>query len=442
LGGWTLAEGEDLSAGAAPGLGNVEREFDAIVVGSGPGGASVARELSRQKKRVLILERGGNGPLGESIRAATSVIRTTSVGDRLSTSRAFTTGGTTAVYFAVADQPPLDTFLSLGIDLSAAAEEAKRELPLNELPDSLLGAQALKVRDSALQLGYPWKKNTMLVDLSRCNAGYTYESKWNARSYVEDAVADGATLVNHAKVMKVLVDQDRAVGVEYRVDKGKDEFDVHQAYGSNVVLAAGGPTTPVILRDSGVKNVADRGFYCHPGFGVFGIVPGLKSGENYAASMGAHLDDGIGIGDANFARAIHRMFMLGSRRFVRAFMHSNSIGVGVMVHDTSSGELRDDNRYSKKLNEDDYRRLAKGEEIAREIVRHAGGKFLFKSPLGAGHIGGAIRIGEHVDENLQTELRNLYVCDGSIIPESVRVSPTLTLICLGKYLGRHLAQAH
>jgi choline dehydrogenase-like flavoprotein len=432
-----MAKGEDLSAGAGSAPHN---EFDAIVVGSGPGGATVARELSRQKKRVLILERGGNGPLGESIRAATSVIRTTSVGDRLSTSRAFTTGGTTAVYFAVADLPPLDTFLSLGIDLSAAVEEAKRELPLNELPDTLLGAQAWRVRESALQLGYPWKKNTMLVDLAKCDSGYTYESKWNARSYVDDAIAGGATLVNHAKVMKVLMDKERAVGVEYRVEKGKDDYDVHQAYGTKIVLAAGGPTTPVILRDSGVKNVADRGFYCHPGFGVFGIVPGLSTGENFAASMGAHLDDGIGVGDANFARAVHRMFMLGSRRFVRAFLHSKSIGVGVMVHDGSSGELREDNRYYKKLNDEDHRRLARGEQIAREIVRHAGGKFLFKSALGAGHIGGAIRIKEHVDENLQTELENLYVCDGSVIPESVRVSPTLTLICLGKYLGRHLAQ--
>jgi choline dehydrogenase-like flavoprotein len=31
--------------------------FDAIVVGSGPGGASVARELARRQLRVLILER-------------------------------------------------------------------------------------------------------------------------------------------------------------------------------------------------------------------------------------------------------------------------------------------------------------------------------------------------------------------------------------------------
>jgi len=414
------------------------KEFDAIIVGSGPSGATIARELSKRKKSVLILERGDNAPLKEGFRMA-SIVNTVSVSDNLATSKAFTAGGTTAIYFAVADFPPLENFLSLGIDISREVEEAKRELPLAVLPDELLGAQAKKVRDSAMELGYPWKKNTMLVDLSKCASGYNYEAKWNARSYLQEAVKEGTTLIYRARVIKALVEKNRAIGVEYKLQKGKKEFEVCRAFGTKIVLAAGATASPIILRDSGMKNVATSGFYCHPNFAVFGAVSGLKAGENFVASMGARLEDDIGLGDANLARAFYRMFMLGNRRFIRAFFHSKSIGVGVMVKEGLGGGLQEDGRYYKQLKKEDLRKLEKGEKIARQILQNAGGKHIFKSPLSAGHLGGAIRINEHLDNSLQTEYSNLHVCDGSVIPDNVKVSPMLTLICLGKYLANQLS---
>jgi hypothetical protein len=414
-------------------------EFDAIVVGSGPAGATVARELSRRKKRVLILERGGNAPLKEGLLATASILNVVSVGDNLATSMAFTAGGTTAVYFAVADFPPLEAFLSLGIDISREFEEAKKELPLSVLPDELMSPQAIRVQESAVALGYPWKKATMLVDLSRCTSGYTYEAKWNARSYLQAAVEEGATLLTRSRVLKVLVEKDRAIGVEYKLQKTKKEFEVRRAFGAKIILSAGGAASPIILRDSGIKNVANGGFCCHPGFAVFGTISGLKAGENFIGGMGAALEDDIGVGDANPARAFYRMFMLGNGKFIRAFFHSKSIGVGVMVKDGLGGKLQEDGRYYKRLEKEDVRKLEKGEAMARQIIQKAGGKHIFKSALTAAQIGGAIRIKEHVDENLQTEYSNLHVCDGSVIPENVKISPTLTLVCLGKYLANRLS---
>ncbi len=43
------------------------QENDVIVVGSGPGGATVAKELSARNKKVLILEWGDNNPLNRSL---------------------------------------------------------------------------------------------------------------------------------------------------------------------------------------------------------------------------------------------------------------------------------------------------------------------------------------------------------------------------------------
>jgi choline dehydrogenase-like flavoprotein len=416
-----------------------ENHFDAIVVGSGPSGATLAKELSLRNKKVLILERGGDEPLQENVRSLLSILGSVPVGDKLVAPRAFTSGGTTALYFAVAEFPPLEPFLALGIDLSQALEEAKRELPLATVPDELLGSQSLRIRDSALALGFPWRKNTMLIDFSKCPGGYAYEAKWNARIHVRQAIDAGALLVTRARVTKALVENNEAVGVEYKVRQKKKESAARQVFGKKVIFAGGGAASPILLRNSGMTNMGSSGFYCHPNFGLFGLIPGLKAGPSFVASTGMDAGDGIGVGDGNPTRALYRMFMLGHRRWVRAFLYSQSVGVGVMVKEGMGGGLQENNRYHKELEKEDLARLDQGEEMARRILQHAGARHIHKTALGAAHVGGAVKIGEHVDENLETEYRNLHVCDGSVIPESVKVSPTMTLISLGKYLANRLA---
>jgi hypothetical protein len=416
------------------------REYDAIVVGSGPGGATVARELSKRNRKVLILERGAAGPAKESLLGFASIANGVSVGDKLATTRAFATGGTTNLYFAGADLPPLDCFAALGIDLRPALEEAKSELPCAPLADELLGAQAIRVRDSALGLGYAWRKKSFLVDQSKCGSGYSHAAKWTARDFLEEAVAAGATLLTRAKVLKVLLQGNRAVGVEYQLRDGRSAPEIRRAYASKTVLAAGALASPAILRDSGIKNVAAHGFYCQPSFVVSGKVAGLKGADTFVGSMGAHLEEDIALGDANSSRAVYRMFMLGNRRLLRLFSHSNNIAVGVVVSDSVGGALRDDGKFHKTLTRDDIGKLAKGKNAAMQIIKNAGGKRITQYPVAAGQCGGLIRISRCVDEHLQTDYNNLHVCDGSVIPENFRLSPTMTLICLGKYLATHLSK--
>ena len=418
-----------------------EHEFDAIVVGSGPAGATVARELSKKKKRVLILERGGNEPLKEGLLATASILNTVPVGEKLATTRAFTTGGTSSVYFGVANDPPLELFRSLGADLSTYLDEARKELPLAVLPDNLLGAQAVRVRDSAMKLGLPWVKNQMLIDQAKCSSGYAAAAKWNARRYVNEAVEAGAALISRAAVLKVLIDRNRAIGVEYKLHKGKKDYEVRQAFGTRVILSAGGTASALILRESGMRNVAKDGFYIHPCFAVFGIVPGLKAGPNFVGSAEARIDGNINIGDGNFDRVFYRMFMLGEGKIIRAFRHARSIGVGVMVKESLGGELREDGSFHKQLKDEDFYKLEKGAELARQIIVNAGGRNLYRSSLTASHLGGLIQMKSHLDDSLQTECSNLHICDGSVVPETVMEAPSLTLICLGKYLANRLAPA-
>ncbi|NVO09900.1 MAG: GMC family oxidoreductase [Bacteroidales bacterium] len=415
-----------------------DNNYDVIIVGSGVCGATIAKELSRQKKKVLILERGGNAPLKETLLGMASIVNEVSVGDKLKDMRGITTGGSTALYFAAAELPPLDTFLSLGIDLSKELEEARKELPLAILPDELFGNQSLRLRESAMGLGYSWKKELMLVDQSKCTSGYSYEAKWKARSYVEDAVRDGAVLINRATVLKVIVEKNRAIGVEYKLG-GKG---ICQVYGEKIILAAGILASPMILKDSGIKNVANHGFYIDPNIVLFGFVSGLKGKEdNFVGAMDASLGDDITLGDANVSGLLYRLLMLAMFKPLRLASHSNSIGIGVKVNEAMGGELLENGHYYKQLPTEVFQKLKKGEDVATKILKNAGAKDIIKSPINVTSTGGVLRIQEHVDANLQTEYSNLYVCDRSVLPETFRKPPTLTLVCMGKYLARHLSSS-
>lgn len=417
-----------------------KNEFDAIVVGSGTCGATIARELVGAGKRVLILERGGNAPLKESFAAIAVTADQVKLGDDgLSTVRAITTGGSTSLYFGVVNYPPLEVFRALGIDLAEDLEAVKAELPIAPLPDALLTAQARRLQDSALALGHDWRENDMLVDLSKCAAGYSYASKWKAKRYVEEAVRQGAVLINRATVHKIIVEHNTAIGVEYKLKKGLFGSQVKRAYASRIILAAGELASPQILRDSGVREVGEEGFYCNPGYAIYGLVPGLEGTSGFVGSSGCVYEEGIELGDANLPRPLHRPMMLGGLKLKHLFAFPETIGIGVKVKDGIGGELKENGRFHKSFEREDLSKLDKGKREAIRILQKAGAKDIVDFGLtAAGRVGGLIRIGRDLDRNLETRHRNLHVCDGSVIPDDMRGTPTITLVCLGKYLSRRL----
>lgn len=419
---------------------SAENEFDVVVIGSGTCGATIARELSRRNKKVLLLERGGHAALRESLVGFASISDEVTVGRKLTTVRALTTGGSTGLYFGVVNDPPLDVFSALGVDISAEVKEVREELPIAPLPDALLGEQAIRLRQSATALGHAWRKHDMLIDQSQCTTGYAHAALWRARRYVEDAVAHGATLVNRATVHKVLIDKGQAIGVEYRYRKNLFAHELRRAYGKRIVLAAGELASPQILRDSGVEGVGRRGFYCNPGYALYGLVPGMKGRDNFVASMGCVVDESIELGDANISRFLHRLMMLGKGRFKHMLSYPETMGIGVKVKDTSGGEFRADGSLHKQFTPHEHTKLKKGEEEAIRILQKAGAKNIFNVGLCcAGRVGGLVAIQEHVDANLETQFRHLHVCDGSVMPDGMRGTPTLTLLSLAKYLSKHLA---
>jgi choline dehydrogenase-like flavoprotein len=149
-------------------------------------------------------------------------------------------------------------------------------------------------------------------------------------------------------------------------------------------------------------------------------------------------DEGYMMTDMAQPFFITALFAAEVFRFDKMFSRPKTLQIMVKAKDTLGGRLTDGGGIRKNLIQDDKQKLVRGYERAKEILKNAGAKGIYKTWYLAAHPGGTVKIGDLVDSNLKTEYENLYVCDCSVIPEAWGLPPTSTIIGLGKRLARHL----
>ena len=407
-----------------------QKEYDVIVVGSGPGGATVAKELSQHDKKILILEWGSNAPMkGTPLQAARMIgipgrsLLVTNKKLHLLL-RGITTGGSSVFYCATAFDPPFEMLESHGVDIRNEIEELKNEIPIGPLSDALMGPMANRMMTSAQDLGYDWQKINKFIFQDKCRTGCwkcaygcPYDAKWTARNFAEEAVKNGATLVNGARVKSVLTDGSIAVGVELK-RRGK----TYRVEAPTVVLGAGGIGSAEILRRSGVEN-AGHDFFVDPLILATGKVPDINEGRELQMQAGWHAKDEFVMTDL-------------------ATPNVPKLSMMVKIKDGLGGRITNRGGCRKDLSRSDYGKLSDGFGHAKKILKNAGVESVSKSIVFAAHPGGTAKIGDVVDSNLKTARDNLYVCDCSVIPEAWGLPPTLTVLGLGKRLSKHLLKEH
>ncbi|MBU2647991.1 GMC family oxidoreductase [bacterium] len=423
-------------------------DFDAIVVGSGPGGATVAKDLALSGKKVLILEWGDNDPkkgsflktIPRAFVPGKSVVMTQQL---LPVVRAITTGGSTMLFCATAFDPPIDMLKRYGVDISVEAEEMKNDLPIAPLPDELMNTGPQAFLKSARDLGYDAHKLNKFIDSSKCRKecqlcmyGCPFGAKWDARRFVELAMENGAELIARARVQKVIIENGKAVGVEYKHNMG-----VHRAYAPKIIIAAGGIGSPLILRQSGIKE-AGYNFFFDPLIYVYGKIKGLGNGKAVPMSAGIHFaEDGIVLTDFNLPHMLKVAFDLEVLKVRQAFSYADTLPIMIKVRDELGGSVSNNGWVNKRLTREDNQKLDKGAEHARRILLNAGATDIYRSYKVAAHPGGTVKIGDLVDTNLKTGFDNLYVCDCSVMPQEWGLPPTTSIIALGKRLAKHLLAA-
>jgi choline dehydrogenase-like flavoprotein len=422
-------------------------EYDVIVVGSGPGGATVAKEMACRGKKVLILEWGPGGAVrgtaaqyfSQAMIPGKSLLLTPELVGMV---RGITTGGSSLFYCGTAYAAPLEMLRKYGVDLATEVQETRAELPIAPLKAEMVTPMTSRLMDSARQIGLDWEMLDKFMYQDRWQAEYPAFGyygdpngvKWSARNYVEEAVANGAVLLNGAKCTRVLGEQRAASGVEFTMNG-----ETHSASASRIVIAAGGIGSPLILRQSGIRE-AGYDYFFDPLITVCGTLKDVcLRDDEVPMSTGVHLrDEGYMMTDMAMPPLMHTLFTAQVLHLNRLFSFRNTARIMVKIRDDLGGRLTDGGGVRKKLTAADRSKLKAGFENARRVLKAAGATDIYKTGILAAHPGGTAKIGEIVDANLKTRIDNLFVCDCSVIPEAWGLPPTFTLVALGKRLARHL----
>ncbi|OBF24330.1 oxidoreductase [Mycobacterium kubicae] len=260
---------------------------DAVIVGSGAGGAMAARTLARAGMDVVIVEEGRRWTV-EEFRSTHPIDRyaglyrgagaTVAVGRPavvLPMGRAV--GGTTVVNSGTCYRPPLSVQrrwcegFGFGLAdpdrLSAQLDEVERTLQVAPAPRNIMGRNGNLLLDAAKSLGWqaaPIPRNAPGCEgCCQCAIGCPHNAKFGVHlNALPQACAAGARIISNARVERVLHQHGRARGVRARRPDGT-AIDV---LAHTVVVAAGATETPMLLRRSelGAHPRLGRNLALHP----------------------------------------------------------------------------------------------------------------------------------------------------------------------------------
>jgi len=434
------------------------KETEVAVIGSGPGGATVARQMALAGREVLLLERGFDwrrNPLYGTYPGCMIYIDRSGMlltREKLNIVRAIMTGGSSNLYCGTASMPPDWMKARYGIDIIPECEETVGELKIGPLPDEHLGPAAVRCMDAANDLGLNWEPYPKFMNVNRCHDGFKCGAKcmlgcrcgakWTASEYVDEAAASGAEVMSRTRVERVVIDGNKATGV-IGMHKGIYPVEVRAKV---VVSCGGGIGTARLLQRSGLTQ-AGQGMLMDPTVMVYGVYGGPPTYTDPQMSVGS-FDDSNGYILSHLADPLLMypliMMLKGPLYPLRIVKYHRTMGIMIKVKDDVSGGVFLDGTISKPLTGMDRERLAHAENVCHRILVQAGADpgSIFTTPLRGTHPSGTVRIGEMLDADLKTELDNLYVCDASVFPEALDRPIVLTLLGLGKRLAKHLMATH
>ncbi|MEA2386422.1 MAG: hypothetical protein QOJ22_596 [Thermoleophilaceae bacterium] len=470
---------------------------DVCVIGTGAGGAPVAKELAEGGMRVVMLEEGRHFTTDDFTarpremstllyRDAAQIVTVGNTPIILPLGRGV--GGTTMINSGTCfrtPEPVLDMWGErFGLDELTADEldpyfrRVERELNVAQVPPDLAGRNALVVKRGADALGWSgdfiWRNARGCVGSGVCSFGCPTSAKQHVGiSYVPRAWAAGATTYTECRAERIERDGRRARGVVARTAGGgtvRVECD-------HVVVACGAIHTPLFLARQGLgerSGELGRNLAIHPATGVRALFDeeiDMATGVPQSYFVDEFADEGIMLeGAAGPPDYAAMLFPFSGERHRDLMLRFRNISqFGVMVSDLSRGWVREragrvEIRYD--LNRDDTATFKRGIELLCEMFVAAGARTIYPPVTGiaelsandlgplrrhevrardlglmAFHPMGTARADARPDHGVVTgELRvhetdNVWVADASVIPSSIGVNPQITIMALATRLA-------
>ncbi len=427
--------------------------FDVIVIGTGAGGATVARELSKKDCKVLILEKGKRHKTGTSVNYIKSIpldLKVDLSGEDLDKYDFLDypaelmfmedIGGTTPVSLANAcyacstcySNSATTQFKIHDLDLFKELIDASADLKVSSFPANLMGPATRKLVDAGESLGYFMEPMPKFIDFSKCDNcgtcinGCKNGAKWDATHFVNEAIDKGATLISDFTVTKINHEDGKVRGVEGLFGDKTKTFEAKK-----VIISAGALNTPLILKNSGINENVGEGLFCDLFITVGGFLK--DAGLNKEIPMGTKAEFGPYFLSPHFSTQI--IPLLEDKGFDAN--HDDIMGIMVKIADEANGKINSNKSVEKPITERDLDLLKEGYEKSVEVLVKAGvdHSSIVSTPIRGAHPGGTAAVGKVVDNNLETKIKGLFIADASVIPQAPGRPPILTVTALAKRLA-------